>query len=211
MLGHTFQWREIDATNRPHYLSHDDKCFFFMDYKARGGFNSSPANNRIDNFKKPPKHRGQAAWDYKLIAIGQFAQDLSILFQDNEELTIAFIPSSKPSNHPEYDERFDLLKDKLSSLRPKFRFVAPVKITSERSAAHLLESRSSPAFYKSIFEWVGLEPIPSSLILIDDVITTGAQFRAYKDFVLQHHPEVAVFGVFWGKTFWDPFSEFAGS
>jgi predicted amidophosphoribosyltransferase len=41
-----------------------------------------------------------------------------------------------------------------------------------------------------------------NLILIDDVITTGAQFRAYKNLVLAHHGDVEVIGLFWGKTFW---------
>ena len=112
------KWRKIDSSNRPHYIEENDRCFCYMDYQAHGGYTSSNSNNLINNFKREPKHKGQPAWTYKLEAANIFAKNLIALFADKEDLTIAFIPGSKIKGDPEFDERFDLLKENLQKLKP---------------------------------------------------------------------------------------------
>lgn len=38
-----------------------------------------------------------------------------------------------------------------------------------------------------------------NIVLFDDVLTTGAHFRAYKDIILSHYPFCNVIGIFLAK------------
>ncbi len=196
------KWRKIDSSNRPHYLEENDSCLYYMDYQAHGGYSSSNSNNLINNFKREPKHKGHPAWAYKLEAANIFAKNLIALFADKEDLTIAFIPGSKITSDPEFDERFDLLKENLQKLKRSLRFEEPIMVKINREAAHQANARPKPTDIESTYQWIGFQEKPKKLILIDDVITTGAQFRAYKNLVHAHHSEIDVIGLFWGKTFW---------
>ena len=40
------------------------------------------------------------------------------------------------------------------------------------------------------------EPIPVSLVLVDDMLTTGAHFKAAQRILLRRFPQVPVFGLF---------------
>lgn len=198
------KWRSIDQTNRPIYLSESDKCYYYMDYQARGGHSSSNSNSLISNFKKDPRYKGQAPWRYKLDAVNLFAKNLIELFGNDRELMISFIPGSKKKDDLEYDERFDLLKEALLELNPRLKFEEPIVVKSSREATHVSDKRLKPAEIKETYNWQGFSGTVEAqhLILIDDVITTGAQFRAYSEMVLEHHENLDIYGIFWGKSFW---------
>lgn len=91
------KWQRLDQTtyNRPYYLNANDDCWYLMDYKARGGFSASPANQLISNFKKDPSEKGKPSWRYKQEAANTFAQHLVALLGTDKEFVISFIPGSK--------------------------------------------------------------------------------------------------------------------
>ena len=202
------KWRLIDQTNRPYHLNENDKCCYFMDYQSRGAPSVSEANQRISNLKRSPKYKGQAPWNYKIGAVNIFANNLVSLFGQTQEYTVAFIPSSKKKDDSEYDERFDLLRNALAILASNLRIEEPIVTKLSRVATHLSSDRPKPNEIKETYQWNGFQNQPfECLYLIDDVITTGAQFRAYKDLVLEHQPDLKILGVFWAKTFWPNPSE----
>jgi hypothetical protein len=101
----------IDDSNRgAHYfLTPDDRCFFLHEFTARKGYNYSPGNQFIFNFKKSPAQKHEPHFAYKLRAIQEaisiyrsiFAQ-VSGLYND---CTFTPIPPSKVKGHAEYDDR----------------------------------------------------------------------------------------------------------
>ena len=100
-----------------------------------------------------------------------------------------------------------MLRNALAILAPNLRVEEPVVTKLSRVATHLSSDRPKPNEIKETYQWNGFQNQPNEyLYLVDDVITTGAQFRAYKDLVLEHHPDLKILGVFWAKTFWpNPF------
>ncbi len=204
-MSSELKWQKIDKTayNRPHYLGDDDECWYLMEYQSGKGYSASPANQLVSNFKKDHKYRNQDSWKYKLSAVKTFAEHLSKLFDPNHEFVISFIPSSKKKGDPEYDERFEMLRDELLKLNLKIRFEEPITVKGSRASAHSSVSRPKPEEIKATYQWNGFQNPPSQyLILVDDVITSGSQFRGYSDIVIQNHPNLKVIGVFWAKTSW---------
>ena len=65
-------------------------------------------------------------------------------------------------------------------------------------AAHGSAQRPGPkdlaALYR-IDEWLA-SPQPVRLMVVDDVLTTGAHFKAAQDVLTRRFPEVPVFGLF---------------
>ena len=85
-------------------------------------------------------------------------------------------------------------------------FHFPIEVIHSRAqssrSGHVRDEKYIAELKKS-FSWIGF-PLkePDILIIIDDVITTGAQFRAYKEFLLeniQKKPE-RIIGLFWAKA-----------
>src|SRR5690606_487157 len=199
------------AYNRPHYLIDNDICWYLMEYQAGKGYSASQANQLISNFKKDPKFKNHDSWKYKQGAAKTFADHLSKLFDPNHEFVIIFIPGSKMKGDQEYDERFDMLRANLISLNLKIRFEEPITVNTSRPSAHSSSNRPKPDEIKVTYQWNGFQTLPSDyVVLIDDVITSGSQFRAYSDTIIQNHPNLKVVGVFWAKTSWpNPFEEFS--
>jgi hypothetical protein len=196
------RWKKIDADQSiPIYLTADDQCYYARDYIAQGSWTASPGNNLIKNFKKDVSRRNKPEWRYKLEAIDRFARDLRVLILDG--VTVAAIPSSKARSDPEYDSRMEDMLMVLKLLHPTLRIVEPFLAKTTLQAAHLGGPRTPELIYRNL-EWVELgEPIETKqIVLIDDVITTGAHFKACQRLLQENVARIEVFGVFWAKTVW---------
>ncbi|WP_291174423.1 hypothetical protein [Gimesia sp.] len=198
-------WKQLDQVeNRPVRLTDDDECFCARDYASGKDYSYSEANSLIKNFKKPVSTRNTNQWYWKERAIKQFANELAgWLGTLEEEFSIAAIPPSKRRDDAEYDPRLDMVLDQFAGLCPHAKVVRPIERTINRTPAHL--SGGNRPSVEDVYEsltWEGLVVPPTTLILIDDIITAGTSFKACKRLALHNNIQLEVYGVFWARTIW---------
>jgi hypothetical protein len=203
-------WKKIDITlieKPPARLELSDRCYYAREYAAGKGYAHSDTNSLISNFKKPVSERGKAAWKWKERAIDQFASELSQWLGGVEgEFYVAPIPSSKDRDHLEYDNRLEIVIDRLCRSCPKLIASCPVIRRTTLQAAHLSGgSRPTPRQVRDSLQWEGLPGGKPThpLIFVDDVLTTGTTFKECQRLVQINAPAVDVYGVFWARTVWE--------
>jgi predicted amidophosphoribosyltransferase len=185
-------------------LDEGDDCYFYGEYTARRGFNFSETNRLIFNFKKGMEKQSNAyEWRYKAKAIRQAAQMLreTLASQPNLEAlrgaTLVPIPPSRSKKDPLYDGRVVSMLQQLSvGIGLDIRELVVQKETVEPS--HSATSRATPNSLAQNYEIdVSLkDPYPNSLWVFDDVLTTGAHFKAMKKVLNEAYPGIPCIGVF---------------
>lgn len=211
------KWKKIypDTDTLPH-IKESDKCGHLMEYIKGGGYKASKTNDLILNFKKSyynsdGEKKSSIELGHKEEAIRKFADDLYELLKNSPQeklVNISFIPTSKSKQDPEYDDRFKLVCKKLSERfkgDTRFLFKNPIEILNSRvQSSRTNEFRGEEYIQKlkNNFSWVwSHSKRPDIFLVLDDVINTGAQFRAYSGFVLenmQNPPQII--GLFWAKA-----------
>lgn len=192
---------KVDDSNRSDhwYLTAGDRCYYFYEYTAHKGFAFSKVNSFIANLKKPPSQRREGHYRYKGVAIQEAAALLRGVLTPGllTSATLVPIPPSKPADHPDYDDRMEQVVNKAcTGLQADARCLIAQKQAYE--ASHLQGdggSRIKPAELQALYSLVAPEP-RGTVILIDDVLTTGAHFVAAKAAILAEFPEVQVAGIF---------------
>lgn len=192
--------REIGDIERPDhfYLTPEHKCVYFGDYTARVGWSHSVTNKIVTNIKKPPSRRGTAEWGYKQKEIAKVGGLIRLNLRGDvlPEVTFVPVPPSKPPEHVDYDDRIMQIARAIGGDVD----VRPLLQTGQvREPAHLAEDRPGPDALKEGLVWSEGEltrPVGRQLILLDDVLVTGATFVACRDVLLERFPEAEVFGVF---------------
>lgn len=193
----------IDDSNRSaHYhLEQSDECYFLHEFTSRKGYNFSPGNQFIFNFKKSPTKRLEAQYKYKLDAIQWAIRTYQSLFDLGPSVylgaTFAPIPPSKVPGHPEYDDRLwqvvrGICEGRNADARELIRQVRSYE------ASHLVGeggSRISPAQLQQLYQLVAPPPKPV-VLLFDDVLSAGSHFRAAKNTILAAYPDTRVIGLF---------------
>lgn len=145
------------------------------------------------------ERRGKADWRYKHAAISAAAKAfLAVLNKEAmDQYTFVPIPPSKARNDPGYDDRMTQI---LRQIRPSQRLDVRELIIQETStvASHVSAVRQSPdqieALYRLDQELV--PPNPRAFVVVDDMLTTGAHFKAAKSVLAQRFPGKAIFGLF---------------
>jgi len=190
----------------PCYLVQDDlykSCYYARDYVSRGGYAASEANQLVSNLKKSVSKRGTNEWRYKEAAISKFSGELSAWLADSDnEFTIAAIPCSKHRSDAEYDDRLDRVIEQVAKRCQNATAVRPFSRKVSRQAAHLSNTRPSISEIYDSLMWDGFELHTELVLLVDDVITTGASFRACYRLFMENAPTAQVYGVFWARTVW---------
>ena len=190
-----------------------------MEYIKGGGWQASPANSLIYNFKKDLKKINESQYiesqkRYRKDAIDRFYKDLSdpmsiILQKYKKSINISFIPTSKSKKDSEYNDRFELVCKKLKAkFQNNISFHFPIEvITSRKKSSQRQEFRGKERIkeLKDNFCWINFPSNePGTLVIFDDVITTGSQFKAYKEFLLEKmKKEPKIIGLFWAKAIQD--------
>lgn len=194
-------WKNIDliTVSSIPYLIPDDECIYANDYISKTGFHGGQVNDCIINFKKPPGAPGQ---QHRTRAINKIALDASELFdcESGRTYAVTAMPSSKSKSDPSYDNRFEDLFQLLKTFSPCINIIWPVTAKNSVMPSHQNGPRD-PKVLKNNYNFNGFAGSePEFLIVFDDVLTSGAHFRAYKDFITQSGYQGKVFGVFWAKT-----------
>lgn len=194
--------RIIDASNRgDHFHLRDaDECYYFHDYTPRQGARYSNGNQLIYNLKKSVLRRGEPDYRYKLQAIGVSANMLKAAFNRSswvfDQATFCPIPPSKLPVHPEYDNRMtQIINLACAGTRADIRELILQSEGYDASHRQVDGARIKPPQLEAMYT---LDPNPPKdvVILVDDVLTTGAHFVAAKNVILTKYPQVRVVGFF---------------
>lgn len=184
-----------------YYLTPEDKCYYFHNYFPYKGPDGGTVFSLIHNFKKKLTKKGKPEWKYKLDAIEKIADlyrnHLSLKLPGNLA-TITQIPPSKSCNDPLYDDRMEQVlrigwKDRSCDIRELF------SVKESRTASHESNNdRPKPHELRNnlLLNEEAVTTTKNSIVLFDDVVTTGAHFRVCKDMILEKFPTKNVYGIF---------------
>lgn len=118
----------------------------------------------------------------------------------NKLNTITAIPGSKIKGQQEYNNRFEDLFNELKKTNIKFFEEWAVKIKKDVKASHQGGDRT-PELIKSNYIWTGFKKEhPKILFVFDDIITTGAHFRAMSDFLRENKYKGYIVGLIWTRS-----------
>jgi hypothetical protein len=192
-----------DLTRDDHWhLTHDDECFAVREYIARGGWQAGETNNLIHNLKKAPDRRGLPEWRYKERAIRQVGSELRAAFLSGgakwlKGAVLVPMPPSKSKEDAAYDDR--MIRVTGIMCEGTGAEIRELLVQRESTDAHHLQERSRDI--DAIRENLRVEdslckPIPPRIAIVDDVLTTGAHFRAAKMVLNERFPAAHIIGVF---------------
>lgn len=201
--GGTFPQRltKIDDLTRPDhwYLTEEDDCYFLGEYTARRGYAFSATNQLILNFKKPMDKRGTPQWRYKDRAINEAAAAFRTALTGDllNVLTLVPVPPSKAKADPLYDDRLTRM---LRGIRdqPPLDVRELVAQRASTAAVHDQAQRPRPDDIAANYaiDHTLCNPPPRAIGLFDDVLTTGAHYRAASSLLKTTFPGIRVIGFF---------------
>jgi hypothetical protein len=192
---------KIDDLIRPDhsYLTDVDSCYFLGEYTARKGYAFSPGNNLVLNFKKSVATRGTAQWQHKERAIQEIAAAFRSALPEKflNTVTLVPIPPSKAKTDPLYDDRLTRM---LRAIRenPPLDVRELIMQASSTAAVHDHVVRPQPEDIARLYtiDRRHSQPAPTGIALCDDVLTTGAHYRAALSVMQQAFPGVRIIGLF---------------
>lgn len=198
--------QHIDELLQPdhYYLEGDDICLFYGEYTARKRAAYSDINQLIFNFKKTMDRKGQKDWKYKTQAIQQVSEILTSLEAWNvlKDFTWIPIPPSKSKSDPDHDDRLirtlSLMKQHYSAMDVR----EIVVLKNSRGSAHGSEDRPTPEDHYNNYsiDESQVRPEPKGIVVFDDVITTGAGFKAMKRILSERFGNIRIVGLFIART-----------
>ena len=182
-----------------HYLEATDQCYFLGEYTARRGFAFSATNHLVLNLKKSVSLRGQPQYRYKGAAIAQAASAFAAALKDQwlNSATLVPVPPSKAPSDPLYDDRLTQMLRAIRS-HPPLDIRELIVQRQSTSAAHDLEERPTPVDLARNYR-VNLASgaaTPQVIGIFDDVLTTGAHFKAVQIVLSQQFPRARIIGLF---------------
>lgn len=194
----------VDQVARPdhHYLVEGDQCMFFGEYTPRKGYKHSPANQLVFNLKIKPEHRATPRWRHKTTAMMYVGRALATILRENTRRNMTFvpIPPSKVKGDDGYDSRnTDILCEMAAASTFPVDIRELVEQHESTRPSHESDARLSRDELEALYrvpEALAAQKVPSSLVLFDDLLTTGAHFCAARTVLLQRFPGVPVYGVF---------------
>lgn len=195
---------KVDALIRPDhtYLTPADTCYFLGEYSARKGYAFSSTNNLVLNFKKPVDRRGRPEWQYKEQAIVTAAKAFRLALNAEwlDKATLVPIPPSKAKADPLHDDRMVRMLQAIRLMPPlDIRELIVQSVSTD--AAHDLMIRPRPEDLVSRYrvDTALGAPTPTVIGLVDDILTTGAHFKAGQAVLLKAFPQTRIIGLFIGR------------
>jgi hypothetical protein len=192
----------IDRLTRPDhsYLEDEDECLYLGEYTARRGYAYSDTNQLILNLKKPMDRRDRSEWRYKVAAIETVAQDLRRLLglDGIEGATFVPVPPSRAKDDPEYDDRLlQVLRQVAAGHDGDIRelVLQPETMDAFHSGGDRPSIRELIEAYR-LDEAATHAPRNGAFVIFDDVLTTGAHFKAVQAVLCDRFPDVRTFGLF---------------
>jgi predicted amidophosphoribosyltransferase len=181
-----------------YWLGVGDECWFLREYVPGAGFRHGSTNDLISNLKRP-RGASRAALGHKARAIRQVARELAAALDEPRwrGWVLAPMPPSVLPWEDGYDERMDRVCRRVG--RALGNEVAELLVANETvEAASRGGRRMSPA---ELGDWIDVDeevvaPWPEQVLVVDDVVTSGAHFVAARRALEGRFPGVRVAGVF---------------
>ena len=181
------------------YLTPHDECYFLREYTPRAGFGHSATNDLIQNFKKPVDRRGRSEWDWKEWAVRKIAEEFREAMGAKwiSQWTLIPVPPSKTKDNIEYDDRLIWMLTELTrGIRSDVREL--IIQTRNMEPAHYVVFRPSPdeIARNYVIDESTTSPEPRAIAVVDDILTTGAHFKACKMVLGSRFPDTRIIGIF---------------
>lgn len=184
-----------------YYLSEADEVWYFAEYTPGERYLSSPANQLIRNIKRDVKYRTDppsGAWYYKVRDIGRVGLALSQHIGASAAATFVPIPPSVVKTDEAYDSRnFDILDD----FRRRVGGAADVReLLYQRHSTRRSHLSSDRVTRDELIDAYRVDdscatPAPQTIVLFDDVLTTGTHFLAARHVLQQRFGNIRVAGL----------------
>lgn len=199
------RFTEVADLARPdhYYLTEGDACYCIGEYAVHEDTRYSRTNNLIWNFKKNMDRRGKPDWWYKEQAIQQIAATIGAAVGPDalDRLTFVPIPPSKAKDDPLHDDRLArMLRATRPNRPPDVREL--VVQTLSTGAAHEDELPRIPREIEKVYriDDTLITPKPKTIAIVDDILTTGAHFRAAKSILSTRFPNTPILGLFVARS-----------
>jgi hypothetical protein len=187
-------------------LTSEDHCYFFGDYLGRQGFKVSDMNDLMQNFKKPIDRKTRPEeWKWKTRAIQVFADMIltTSIWEKAKNCTWVPMPSSKLKSDPLYDDRLMQVLQRLKEKKPSLDVRELLSIKAGREQAHS-PGGARPTVDEHLtnltFDGKQKAPAAKTIIIFDDVITTGASFKSAKTILQAEYPDASIVGIFIARS-----------
>ena len=203
-------WTFVDSVLRSTrgHLTPNDLCYYYLIRDSRGWSDGphAEANRLITNFKHDPKKYAANSWPmyYKRQAIKTLAGYVASFFVAQKDalrssdVYLVPIPTSKPRSAPDYDSRLDTLCQIVERDVPWVRYLPLLDTKQNIGKAHDGTGSRDPDFlaWNMTCDEIPISHSERCVVLVDDVLTTGAHYAACKRVVRNKFPDVIVLGLF---------------
>lgn len=196
------KWEQAgDDRTRWHLNSARDTIYFCREHISHGSFDASETNHHIWNLKKKPPVPANLL-KYKREAIQIFAEELAPFIEemDIDDACMTWVPPSKAKNDPKYDDRIE----RVVAIVCEKTGVAPVEVfenKATREPLHDNDERRNPHAIAANLKWCDCDLSEfDTIYIVDDVLTTGANFRAVTDKIREKFKDINIIGIVWARA-----------
>lgn len=209
-MSEELRWTYLDPilrSTRAH-LTQDDLCYYYLIRDGRG-WDDGPhadANQLIFNFKHDPQRyaANSRPMYYKKRAIRTLAGHVISFFiaqmdaLGDKKVCIVPIPTSKPRSSQGYDARLDDLCRIVEKNVPWVSYLPLLDTKRDIGKSHKQSGSRDPVV---LAQNMVCGEIPRSdtgrcVVLVDDVLTSGAHYAACKQVIQDKFPDVDIVGLF---------------
>ena len=201
----------IDENNRDQYafLNQHDECYYIWERMSQlwsgheqPDYQNIPATNQlISNFQIPVtcKTSQPKRYYWKEQAIKHAAKALSQLIPENwrEHATFVPIPPSKVKDHNEHDPRLRLT---LQAVRPRLKDLRELVLQHDNADAKRKGVSPTDRAQNYYINEEVTNPKPSTIFIVDDVLTTGCHYKAIELILNNQFPDTPIFGLFLARA-----------
>lgn len=211
------KWTLADELNRPVNLRHGDYCYYYLIYTPHAGFQYSPSNQDVYNYKIPiGTDKGLRAHPnrkrYKLNAIRKYAAAITdfalserlggtgqSLASHGKRIGLIPMPPSMCPNDKDYDDR-NVQTCRLVCDHVGFKFCCDIETVQTIVPSHSGGTRQVPAIESSLTRVAHDADSCERVYLVDDVLVTGAHFVAAKSLLAKTGFSGEVRGLFFARA-----------
>ena len=201
-MSETYRLQKIDELLLPshQYLAEDDECFFFMTYtRLDQGF--TPENDLIMNFKKGMDKQGRNEWKWKGFAIARISE----LFINNipplkKPAIFVPIPPSNAKNDPMYDDRIVQVVNNFCNARENAECREIILANANVIPTHKEKKSPDELLPFLTVDKALCQDQVRNILIVDDVITEGAHFKACQTLLKAEFPNSKIKGLFIART-----------
>jgi predicted amidophosphoribosyltransferase len=197
-MSNKLPWTLIDPVLHGfQYLTEKDIIYYHLEYYSSHGFNHSN-NSFVLNYKKDIKFKGTNHWHYKNEAINDFANlIINTPFGNNRLLLSA--PTSKCRDSEFFDSRNDEVL-KIVNKKTGIPISFNLEIITDSDPALSRAGYRNPDDFRNLYRFIPFDDVPEIVYIVDDVITSGSHFVAWRDLIKEKHPNAEVRGIYLARA-----------